>query len=106
MEAPWRCHPEPSDPLATPASIRTTLNASGQLEFHQDLHWNWIFDSSKLKNGKVSALTLLECLPPLECRETKKEKEENIKKKIRAVNAHEKDMFGFRDALERVTLIF
>lgn len=52
----------------------------------------------------ISALTLLECLPPLECRETKKE--ENIKKKIRAVNAHEKDMFGFRDALERVTLIF
>lgn len=54
----------------------------------------------------IRALTLLECLPSLECRETKKEKEENIKKKIRAVNAHEKDMFGFRDALERVTLIF
>lgn len=54
----------------------------------------------------ISALTLLGCLPPLECRETKKQKEENIKKKIRAVNAHEKDMFGFRDALERVTLIF
>ena len=53
----------------------------------------------------ISALTLLECLPPLECRETKKEKDE-YKKKIRAVNAHEKDMFGFRDALERVTLIF
>lgn len=53
----------------------------------------------------IRALTLLECLP-LECRETKKEKEENVKKKIRAVNAHEKDMFGFRDALERVTLIF
>lgn len=54
----------------------------------------------------ISALTLLECLPPLECRETKRQKEENIKKNLRAVNAHEKDMFGFRDALERVTLIF
>ena len=54
----------------------------------------------------IRALTLLECLPPLECRETKKRKRGKYKKKIRAVNAHEKDMFGFRDALERVTLIF